>query len=308
MGYGDYSPPDDRGRVISVFFLLIGVAVVGGILNQYANYVIECIEANAEEHQRIHAKEVTAHRDVVKSEEHEINYKKDRLAQQWWSLKFSVAAVLGCVISGAVVMSNWMQWSWITAFYWAMVTSMTVGYGDLSVPNDAWLHWFITFYMLVSTMTVSISLGNVFEVFSAWDKEKKHEVMMKNLSLTAIVNKFTEKADYEVDENEFVLFMLQQTMGLNYTRDVLPFVLKFKELDVTGNGSLNKEDVELFAQTVERRRALQAEADKLATPVGIMKYLPVWLQKVFVNNAKVAVEDPAPRPPPDSVEDGNGKP
>ena len=290
MGYGDYSPSDDRGRLLSILFLFVGIVMVGGILQQYTAYVVKCIEAAAEQDKSLNANEMVDG-DDLSVDKISLYEKEQRLKHQWWSIKFSILAVLSCVVGGGGVMMYLMKWSWITALYWAMVTSMTVGYGDLSIPNDAGIHWFVTFYMIITTMTVSISLGKVFEVFSAWDNERKRETLMKNLNLSAILKKFEEKNDYEVQEDEFVLFMLQQTMGLNYNKDVLPFVKKFKELDMTGNGSLSKEDMVLFAQKIESKK-LQKGTRREEN--GMMKYIPMWIRNIFVKDAKVVVAEAIP--------------
>lgn len=269
MGYGDYSPPDDTGRVLSVFFLLIGITIVGGLLNEYASYVIGVIESNAKKAKEIFVEEeivvnkvptTTVYQDEDQAKnEAIIKDKAERLAKQWWKLQFGIIALLLCVTMGAVVMKFVMKWSWITAFYWAMVTTMTVGYGDLSIKDDPNVRVFVTFYMLLSTMTVSIALGKIFECFSEWEMEAKKDKIMSNLSLTKILEKFEEQKDSSVDKNEFILFMLQQSMGLDYELDILPLEKKFHELDFDKSGALNRDDVVAFEKKIDAAKRLREE-------------------------------------------------
>jgi len=295
VGYGDYAPPDDTGRLISIAFLLIGVVVIGGILSAYTKYVIKQIEKRAEEHQMV-AQEAALWKgheggdDQLSKEEVITLNRAVRLKQQWWNLKFAVFSVVGCVAGGAVVMRYWMGWSTITAFYWAMVTSMTVGYGDLAIPKDQKVHLFCSFYMLFSTMTVSISVGKVIQVFSEWEREAQYDAMMRNLNLNVILNKFKGAQDYKVSQDEFVLFMLQQTMGLNYNKDILPFVKKFVELDEDKSGYLNSNDLEIFAANVEKQKEKEEQVRENTRRSSVTEIMKRRASYIFQgSDAKVAV-------------------
>lgn len=50
-------------------------------------------------------------------------------------------------------------WTWMTSFYWAIQTTTTIGYGDLSQPFG--LRWFKIFYLILSTYSVGNCLGKL---------------------------------------------------------------------------------------------------------------------------------------------------
>jgi uncharacterized membrane protein len=46
------------------------------------------------------------------------------------------------------------------AFYWSFITTMTVGYGDLTLVNDS-SRAFSIFYILLSVIIVAAAIGNI---------------------------------------------------------------------------------------------------------------------------------------------------
>eukprot|EP01037_Dinobryon_pediforme_P022645 gene22645-23864_t len=61
------------------------------------------------------------------------------------------------ILFGMLVMSHLEGWSAPTGFYWATVTVMTVGYGDL-VPSSWTSKWFTIFYALIGCGLVTLTL------------------------------------------------------------------------------------------------------------------------------------------------------
>ena len=43
VGYGDYYPLDDVGRRYALIWMIVGVAVIGGIFNQFADYLMSTV-------------------------------------------------------------------------------------------------------------------------------------------------------------------------------------------------------------------------------------------------------------------------
>ena len=50
-------------------------------------------------------------------------------------------------------------WTWMTSLYWAVQTTTTIGYGDLSQPFG--LRWFQIPYLILSTYSVGNCLGKL---------------------------------------------------------------------------------------------------------------------------------------------------
>lgn len=47
VGYGDYSPDNNSGRIFTCFFVLLGIVVVFGTINDFAQSIIARAEAHA---------------------------------------------------------------------------------------------------------------------------------------------------------------------------------------------------------------------------------------------------------------------
>ena len=52
------------------------------------------------------------------------------------------------------------NWSFVEALYFSFVTSLTVGYGDQNWNGDP-APLFISCYMMVSTMAISVAIQNL---------------------------------------------------------------------------------------------------------------------------------------------------
>lgn len=89
----------------------------------------------------------------------------------WWlslrlrsTLAFSVITLVGMIGGCALVVHFAEGWGWLDAFYFAVVSLMTVGYGDLVPTNDA-TKLFLIFYLplgIAVGFTVLALLGSAF--------------------------------------------------------------------------------------------------------------------------------------------------
>ena len=47
VGYGDFSPTDDRSRIFTIFFVLVGLVFIFSIINDFAQSILQYAEKKA---------------------------------------------------------------------------------------------------------------------------------------------------------------------------------------------------------------------------------------------------------------------
>jgi hypothetical protein len=116
VGYGHFYPTNDGVRVFTAFYIIFGVAFVFTSINEYAKFVVNY-----------------AHRRAIAS-----MGKRDPLKRQNFFLKrlLAVSWIFAVILLGSAFFSANEDWSFGKAFYFCVVTTFTVGYGDVVVSKD----------------------------------------------------------------------------------------------------------------------------------------------------------------------------
>ncbi len=209
-------------------------------------------------------------------------YEEDYISLQRSSI-LNLIAVFAVLIFGMLIMASIEDWNHGDAFYWAVVTIMTVGYGDL-VPTSTSGKWFTIFYALIGCAIVAKSLTD-FVKFPLLARLVKHDI--------EIINQFTsqqqglspellqqifdnelhqlipdlKRNNNEMSKCEFVLMVLQ-LMSKVEEKDILLAAKVFDTLDTVGKGYFSKEDMTRRVEEARQRAGsiMQAIPDDFRSP------------------------------------------
>lgn len=137
-----------------------------------------------------------------------------------------------------------VDWSWMTTFYWAIQTTTTIGYGDLTAPSD--LKWFNILFAVIGTAFAAKLLKSLADLDGDLDDMRRfYDWNQMELSV-GLIDSMESNGDGNIDEYEFLVASL---IALNKVKkeDITEIMDKFREVAACGDDHQNitKEDIEL---------------------------------------------------------------
>ena len=275
IGYGDVYPTTDAGKSYVIVFILVGACLGSVILGYVAEWVLatqeRVLEAIARRRARVMSADVekirerlsdASKRSVARAERGERDYpsrrrmddatdgeptddsespdEKNAESSNVPVLK-ALFVVLFFTTVGALGMMAIEKVSFTTAFYWAVVTVTTVGYGDVTPKTD--------FGKIFTCVFATLAVGTV-----GWAISTIAELYIK----ASLVNDANEKLDQcrvtpeylaEVGGKKGYVTRLDffkatlVSLGKVTDADVEMVDKRFDELDVNDDGQLSIEDL-----------------------------------------------------------------
>jgi len=166
------------------------------------------------------------------------------------------------------------------SLYWAVQTTTTIGYGDISPPEG--FRWFLLFYLAISTYAVGSALGKLRELSTklesmrllyAWQQQEASHAMLTDFSGkpddVGQVDEENIEGAKEIDQYEFTIASLV-LMGKISSKDIRPIMEKFKKLTKSKPNKITAADVsgpvkQQVPGDVKQRRnqSIQSESNDL---------------------------------------------
>jgi hypothetical protein len=156
---------------------------------------------------------------------------------QCFNLLFKLAAVvtIGAIFFKLYPEEEALGLTWVDAFYLAVQTSTTVGYGDITMTSTGG-KVFMSFYMLFSTVVVGKVLGGFVDLYvNGFVGARIDDLLLES---TTWVHKADGYGNGQVSESNYILFKLQQMQKLD-SQMLDRLIDRYHELDVDGSGYLN---------------------------------------------------------------------
>ena len=221
VGYGDLAPATNAGKALTMAYILVGLTlisvIIGMIVSEGAN-----LAASAGP-----PKLPTVRRELT-------------------SLVLAVLLVLLVTCIGA----SWVIYvdgvSVLDGFYWAIVTSTSVGLGDIETSDAT--RSFNSCYMLLAVGSVAYGLGKLVEVMCNLGKVRRVEMFCARGVTNELIAEMDQSGNGSVSQLEFASYMLVSSGKLNQA-DLDEVVALFKQYDLDGTGTIDQADVDLANRT-----------------------------------------------------------
>ncbi|KAJ1410788.1 Two pore domain potassium channel [Sesbania bispinosa] len=232
VGYGDLVPDSDLTKLLACAFVFSGMALVGLILSNAADYLVEKQEVLLVK--AMHMRQKVGPTEILK----EVEINKTRYK---FILVFFILLIL--IIAGTVFLVTVEKLDTIDAFYCVCATITTLGYGDKSFSTQAG-RIFAVFWILTGTICLALFFLYIAEL----NTESKQKALVKWVLERKMTNLDLEAADIDDDGTvgaaEFVIYKLKE-MGKISQEDISLVMKEFEELDVDQSGTLSVSDITL---------------------------------------------------------------
>jgi|Transcript_1613 potassium channel subfamily K, other eukaryote len=251
VGYGDMSPKSDAGKIFVMVFIIVGVALAGVMMTKITDWMLEK-QKNAVKRSEEKAKEMMQ-QDLAKLKQNlGARVSEAELARSTSSKEAegkskveanpiaSALVVISIVVTlGAVVMGQLEGISFLDGCYWSIVTSTTVGYGDVT-PKSADGRIFASFYAFITVGVMGWAVGQIASSAISTSVEAASHVEAFKLTPESLVQMGGEKG--YVDQYDFAVAMML-AMGKATQEDFDLVANRFNELDVNHDKTLDAKDL-----------------------------------------------------------------
>lgn len=304
IGYGDIVPVTDEQRLFDIFFIIVGVGVIGSIVatigesvlvaqdrlrdklifyfNEILKFVVGVVypESNA---MAVEPVADSAQVNVFEETIHAIQQRKVDEFDKLLKMHSTKIVVDYCVIIltymiGAVIMMSIEKWSSLEAFYWSIVTMATVGFGDLYPVTDSG-KLFTIFFAFFGCIYMAKGLTSITQ-YSAKRRAKDTEMAMlatlcptpNSQVLRAWADggsKFMDKVHkLRRSQGQYSkaegMLQLLRTMGKVDDKDVLLLANVFGNLDSEDSGMLTEDTLVVEIGKARKRDQEVREARAVA--------------------------------------------
>jgi potassium channel subfamily K len=221
VGYGDISPVTPAGKIFTMLYILAALTLAATSVGVIVDAATEATNAGSKAYQ---LPSVRAHLMGLLR------------ALAMLALMNVLGACWYMVVEGA---------SALDGFYWALVTSTTVGLGDLDVSGPT--RTFNCVYLLIAVGAVAYALGELVSVVTTYGQIKRIAHFCEQGVSADLIEEIDVDKSGEVDRFEFCTYMLVNMGKLNQS-DVDDVMGLFRAYDLDGSGHINCKDVDLANQ------------------------------------------------------------
>merc|ERR1711865_577711 len=216
VGYGDLAPVTNAGKALSMVYILFGLTLV--------TTCIGTIVSNGADMATAGPPKLPTVRRELKS----------------LALAMLLVLLVNCIGASWVIYVDGV--SVLDGFYWALITSSSVGLGDIETSDAT--RTFNACYMLLAVGSVAYGLGKLVEVMCNIGKVRRIEKFCARGVTNELIAEIDESGDGAVSRLEFASYMLVASGKLNQS-DLDEVMTLFDQYDLDSSGSIDQDDVAL---------------------------------------------------------------
>jgi len=159
---------------------------------------------------------------------------------EYGKLAAVVVLLLVCVVIGTAFAMVQEGWTFLDAFYWAMVSVTAVGYGDLSMSKGT--HLFCIFYLPIAVSIFGAAAALLVNLLLQIETAKRVHAFVGQGVTEGMIAALDQDKTGSVDKFEFCTYVLVG-QGKLTLEDVRSAASLFEKLDKDGNGTIDIEDM-----------------------------------------------------------------
>lgn len=230
VGYGNLSPKSNSGKVFSIFFLYFGILLTFSVMGDITRFIVEVMR-------KVYyvPKKLSKFQVVVRSVLNLI---------MWIGILFAVP------LFGGIVFAANEGWSYLDAFYFAVVTSTSVGYGDLVLSKTSSI-WFNIIFILFSVSVTAIALEKISSFKRHLDRAEMNQILGSIEISRPLLDAIRTTEPNKINKAEYILHMLQLE-GKIFSEDIVLWENRFTEFDLDRDRYLTLNDVHLFEKLAKK--------------------------------------------------------
>jgi hypothetical protein len=248
-GFGDLVPMDRMEMIYTGIFVVIGLLIIASIVfeilfeNIFAGYnaIIDSARSKSSSSflRRFHSNSQSL--------------KNESRRTLWVDMLSAAISMLPLVLLlsfCALGIGHVEGWDWIQSFYFLLISSTTIGYGDVS-PKLQSTRCFSILFLPFSVAVTAEFFRRISGVYLSHKSEQAEEEFLNRRLTETDIDRMDFDRNGSVNHEEFVRFMLI-AMGKCSAHDLDRLDAVFKRLDKNGEGLLNKDDIVDLAMLPER--------------------------------------------------------
>ena len=263
IGYGDFYPVSDGGKIYIMVLIFTGIVIIASVLDRVTMWFLvkaKDVRGKLEEKRTREIEDdlVTLREAIVSSQKmrdsddsepnllqkgsHEKSTQlvnEDIESMKANSVWYAVGMLVSVIVVGAAIFHALEGHTYLDCVYWAVVTTTTVGYGDISPVTDIG-RLFTCVYGLFSIGLVTYSLSLIAKNTLYQSLEEETSVESFQLTAQTLID-IGGKKGY-ASEYDFLVAMLLARGKIN-SEDVEEIRKKFMRLDVNGDKQLDYRDL-----------------------------------------------------------------
>jgi len=225
VGYGNITPLTANGQTFTSFYAVSGMLLVFSSLNDIASFIIEIVRNRYRKPQRLNKLQV-----IVRSVLNML---------MWIMILFLIPVI------GALIFSTTEGWDFHQAFYFSVITSTSVGYGDLNVTQSLSV-WLNLIYILIACSLTGIALNKISSFKRHLNEAELQQILNEIEPSNELIDAIDKSDPLKITRNEYILHMLQLEGKLDYRNDILRWSKRFTEFDMDRDNYLTMHDVITF--------------------------------------------------------------
>ena len=254
-GYGDVYPLTSGERVFNILFILIGIIVIYGTafsiladgLLELFSFVLGSHKKDADSLflQQFSSNRSTSTSTSTSKEEAEKKLSCRDISRKTFEIIGYICSISIPLFGPAFIIGYFEEWTFIESVYFAIVTSTTVGYGDLT-PKSKWTRLGAIFYL---PLCITIMAKLITQITSIYVDRKMRNRELKYLQKKLTMEDMKRMDIFEsgsVKPVEFLAFTMLST-GKVTPKFLKEIMEAFRRLDVNKDGKIDMQDLVVLA-------------------------------------------------------------